>query len=135
MMPNKTIYVREADLPLFERAQEQLGDSISSMFAEFLRERLGNTTPEENKIIELLNQIGRRRQAAQKDSSTPGFVGAEYAEAEEYAEKALSSLRSGKVRNAKALFFGATVYYERAEKDFKWTKDVNEKIKGLLRAD
>ena len=31
-MPNKTLYVKDADLPLFEQAQEQLGDSVSSMF-------------------------------------------------------------------------------------------------------
>ena len=35
-MPNKTIYLREADLPLFEQAQEEFGDSVSSLFAEFL---------------------------------------------------------------------------------------------------
>lgn len=39
-MPNKTIYVREADLPLFEAAQADLGESISALFAEFLRERI-----------------------------------------------------------------------------------------------
>ena len=41
-MPNKTIYVKDTDLPLLEQAQEQLGDSVSSMFAEFLRERVAN---------------------------------------------------------------------------------------------
>ena len=40
VMPNKTIYVKDTDLPLLEQAQEQLGDSVSSMFAEFLRERV-----------------------------------------------------------------------------------------------
>ena len=50
-MPNKTIYVKDTDLPLLEQAQEQLGDSVSSMFAEFLRERVAKLTPEENRII------------------------------------------------------------------------------------
>lgn len=40
-MPNKTIYVRESDLGLWELAQAQLGQSISALFAEFLRERVG----------------------------------------------------------------------------------------------
>jgi hypothetical protein len=31
-MPNKTIYVKDADVQLLEQAQEQLGESISSMF-------------------------------------------------------------------------------------------------------
>ena len=30
-MPNKTIYVKDTDLPLFDQAQEQLGESVSSM--------------------------------------------------------------------------------------------------------
>jgi len=39
-MPNKTIYVRDADLPLWELAQEELGESISALFVKFLREKL-----------------------------------------------------------------------------------------------
>ena len=39
-MPNKTIYVRDSDLPLWEAAQAKLGESISSVFAQFLRERM-----------------------------------------------------------------------------------------------
>ena len=60
-MPNKTIYVKDTDLPLLEQAQEQLGDSISSMFAEFLRERVAKLTPEESRIIELIKQIAGKR--------------------------------------------------------------------------
>lgn len=39
-MPNKTLYVREADIPLWNEAQDAMGVSISALFAEFLRERL-----------------------------------------------------------------------------------------------
>lgn len=39
-MANKTLYVRDSDLALWEMAQAQLGDSISALFAEFLRERV-----------------------------------------------------------------------------------------------
>ena|ERR1019366_3669567 len=39
-MPNKTIYVRESDLPLWDLAQALLGQSISALFAQFLRERV-----------------------------------------------------------------------------------------------
>lgn len=35
-MPNKTIYVKDEDLPLFERFANEK-ESISSMFANFLR--------------------------------------------------------------------------------------------------
>lgn len=39
-MPNKTIYVKDSDLPLWDRAQRELGESISSVFVEYLKERL-----------------------------------------------------------------------------------------------
>lgn len=39
-MPNKTIYLKDSDLSLWERAQQELGESVSSMFVDYLRERL-----------------------------------------------------------------------------------------------
>jgi hypothetical protein len=40
-MPNKTLYVREVDLPLWEQAKSRFGErGVSSMFATFLRENL-----------------------------------------------------------------------------------------------
>jgi hypothetical protein len=39
-MPNKTVYVRDVDLALWDAAQQKLGESISALFAEFLREKL-----------------------------------------------------------------------------------------------
>ncbi len=39
LMPKKTLYVRESDLPLWELAQAEFGVSISALFSEFLHER------------------------------------------------------------------------------------------------
>jgi len=39
-MANKTLYVRDTDLALWETAQLQLGQSVSALFSEFLRERV-----------------------------------------------------------------------------------------------
>src|SRR5882757_6837505 len=100
MMPNKTIYVKDADLPLFEQAQELLGESVSSMFAEFLKERVGKLSPEE-RMVELLNQISRKRVAVKKERGLPPFIDGIYAEAETYAKKAVKQLRAGDVRRAK----------------------------------
>src|SRR5436305_12039585 len=98
VMPNKTIYVKDTDLSLLEQAQEQLGDSVSSMFAEFLRERVANLTPEESRIVELLNEISLARSAANKQRNLPVFIDAEYAEAEACGNKALKSFQRGDVR-------------------------------------
>jgi tetratricopeptide (TPR) repeat protein len=132
MMPNKTIYVKDADLPLLEQAQEQLGESVSSMFAEFLRERVARLTPEESRIIDLINQIARKREAVTKERGLPDFLQGEYDEAEAYAEKALKSLRAGEIRNAKALYWAANAYYERAERDVKDSRDLGGKIAEVL---
>src|SRR3982750_4680050 len=102
-MPNKTIYVKDSDLPLLEQAQEQLGDSVSSMFAEFLRERVAKLTPEENRIIELINEINATRETLKKKRDLPDFIEAEYAEAQSYAESALKSLRARDIRKTKTL--------------------------------
>src|SRR5215217_6632010 len=39
-MPNKTIYVSDADLPVFQRAQELVGGNLSAAISQALRRRL-----------------------------------------------------------------------------------------------
>jgi hypothetical protein len=39
-MPNKTIYVKDSDIAVWEAAQTEMGESISSLFSQFLRERV-----------------------------------------------------------------------------------------------
>src|SRR5258706_11962287 len=131
-MPNKTIYVKDTDLPLLEQAQEQLGDSVSSMFAEFLRERVAKLTPEENRIIELINQITTTRETLKRQRDLPAFIESEHAEAQSYAEKALKSFRAGEIRETKVLFWAANTYQERAQRDAKEVRELNDKIVGLL---
>src|SRR5438270_725737 len=111
-MPNKTIYVKDADLPLIEHAQEQLGDSVSSMFAEFLRERVAKLSPEENRIVDLINQITATREVLRSQRDLPEFIEGEHAEAQSYAERALKSFRAGEIGRTKALFWAANAYHE-----------------------
>lgn len=39
-MANKTVYIKDSDLPLWDKAQKELGESISSAFVDYLKERL-----------------------------------------------------------------------------------------------
>lgn len=39
-MPNKTLYIKDSDLELWDRAQNELGGSLSAMFIECLKTRL-----------------------------------------------------------------------------------------------
>lgn len=131
-MPNKTLYVKDADLPLFEQAQEQLGDSVSSIFAEFLRERVAVLTPEEGRIVELMNEISRAREVASKARNLPQFIDAEFEEAEERCKKALKSFQRGDMRKTKVFFYAASTYRNKAERDLKEARDLNEKMVEML---
>jgi len=131
-MPNKTIYVKDVDLPLFEQAQEQLGESVSSVFAEFLRDRVAKLTPEEGRIIELINQITRKREAVRKEHDLPEFIDSEFGEAVANAEESLRSVRAGDVRSAKTSYYVANAYLEWAEHDLKQARALCEKIAAML---
>jgi hypothetical protein len=39
-MPNKTIYIKDSDVAIWDRAQSELGESVSSAFVDCLKERL-----------------------------------------------------------------------------------------------
>ncbi len=134
VMPNKTIYIKDSDLPLFEQAQEQIGESISSLFADFLRERVAGLTPQERTILELRTQIAKEREALKEERALPDFIDREFAAAEANASKSLKSLRSGEIKNAKAHFYAANTYYEWALRDLKQTRELSEKIAAMLGA-
>ncbi len=134
-MPNRTIYVKDTDLPLLEQAQEQLGESVSSMFAEFLRERVARLSPEENRIIDLVNRITTAREGVKRQRDLPHFIESEHAEAQSYAERALKSLRAGEIRETKALFWAANAYHDRAQRDAKEVKELNRRIAEMLGRD
>ena len=135
VMPNKTIYVKDTDLPLLEQAQEQLGESVSSMFAEFLRERVAKLSPEESRIIDLINQITTARETVKRHRDLPDFIESEHAEAQSYAERALKSFRAGQIRKTKALFWAANAYHDKAQRDAQQVKELNGRIAEMLGRD
>ena len=52
-MPNKTIYIKDSDLPVWTQAQKELGESLSSGFVDYLKERLKSETRNAGKIEEV----------------------------------------------------------------------------------
>lgn len=102
------------------------------MFAEFLRERVANLTPEEGRILELVNEISRAREMASRERNLPAFIDAEYAEAEAYGNKALKSFQRRDVRKTKVLFYAANIYRDKADRDLKEAKAFNEKMAEML---
>lgn len=124
--------MKNTDLSLLEEAQQQLGDSVSSMFADFLRDRVAKLSPEESRIVNLINRVSHTRQALRGERDLPEFIDKEYAEAQTFAERALMSYRAGEIRKTKALFWAAHAYHDRAESDVKEVRDLNLKIAGML---
>jgi hypothetical protein len=132
-MASKTIYVKDADIPLFEQAQEVLGESISSLFAVFLRERIANITPAERRILELIGEIARKRELVKQQPGLPTFIDSEYAEAEAHAAKAIDSLRSGEIKLAKVFFHAANTYHDGADRDRRESERLSEKMVEIMR--
>jgi hypothetical protein len=63
-MPNKTLYVKDSDLPLWERAQKELGESVSSLFVECLRERLAKHAKPQGKMGKIVVTLWHENQEA-----------------------------------------------------------------------
>jgi EXLDI family protein len=58
MMPNKTIYVADADLPLFEQAQASAGGNLSAAIAQALRVFLAEAETTSGEIILTVTEQG-----------------------------------------------------------------------------
>jgi hypothetical protein len=67
-MPTKTLYVKEADLPLFDRAQNELGESISALLADCLRRQLESRSTQGAKYEYKFVQIPRPPKILKKAS-------------------------------------------------------------------
>ena len=104
------------------------------MFAEFLRDRVANLTPEEGRLITLLNQIRENRETAKKDRALPQFIDSEFAEAEAYADKAMKSFQRGEIRKTKVFFYAANTYRDKAERDIKDARELGGKMAQMLKA-
>jgi hypothetical protein len=70
-MPNKTIYVKDSDIPLWERVQTELGSSVSSFFIECLKSRL----EEQSRTIGAMRKITVEVLNERRDKVKKSFVG------------------------------------------------------------
>lgn len=57
-MPNKTIYVSDGDLPVYERAQELAGGSLSAAIAKALRRYIAIEEAREEGFEEIVVKVG-----------------------------------------------------------------------------
>ena len=58
-MPNKTIYVSETDLPVFDKAQQMAGGSLSSAISQALRRYVEDQEMLDERFEEVSVEVGR----------------------------------------------------------------------------
>ncbi|HEY7850132.1 MAG TPA: EXLDI protein [Ktedonobacterales bacterium] len=73
-MPNKTIYVADADLPVFDRAQELAGENLSATIAQALRRFIEAEEARAQGLGEITLKVGRKMTYTHKQ-----FLGRELA--------------------------------------------------------
>lgn len=130
-MPNKTIYVKDTDLPIFDEAQKELGESISSLFASFLRERLANLTEQEKQVRNLIKQIKRDREGVAKEG-VGGESKSDFDQAEAYARKVLEAIRNKDHVTARNLWSGAQSYQAIAQRSAESYRKLSKAIDRAL---
>lgn len=81
-MPNKTIYVRDEDVQLFEEAEKLGGDSLSGVIAEALRRLVDAKRSEAQGMKQHTLTVGILRTRGDDDTRKVRFVGRKLAEAE-----------------------------------------------------
>jgi EXLDI family protein len=59
MMPNKTIYVSDVDLPIFERAQELAGGNLSATIAQALKRYIELNETIRSEPTEIVVKVGK----------------------------------------------------------------------------
>ncbi len=65
-MPNRTIYVADADLPIFEKAQQLAGDNLSSTIVQALRRFVESEEARASGHQEITIAVGKGRPYVQK---------------------------------------------------------------------
>lgn len=68
-MPNRTIYVADADMPIFEKAQKLAGDNLSAAIAYALRSFVEREEAKQSAFEDITVKVGKGRPFLQKQFS------------------------------------------------------------------
>ncbi len=131
-MPNKTIYVREADVPLLEMAANELGESISALFASFLHDRVARMTSQEKEVVQLIKRFKQDGERLAREGTHKEAL-ADLEQAEAYLHKVLEAIRKGDQKTAIDLWCGAKSCHESAHQNHAEYQKIFAKIGIALR--
>jgi hypothetical protein len=62
-MPTTTLYIKDSDLPLVEKAKKKLGDSLSSIFIDCLRQRVEQIPAPKGKTSRIVLEVRANQDA------------------------------------------------------------------------
>jgi EXLDI family protein len=108
-MPNKTIYVADADLPIFERAQELAGENLSATIVHALRRLVAVEEARMRGLGEIVLRVGNHGTYVNK-----AFMGRELAKRRARDERAHEIVSQVVYQTAK----GRLVFYTRTFPDW-----------------
>ena len=114
-MPNKTIYVKDEDVQLFEEAEKLGGDSLSSVIAEALRRFVATKKAEQQGMKECNLTVGVLRSQGDDDTRKVRFIGRLLAEAEVLTDQTSPRDRDGRGTDYK-------IYQTQAGRVLVWWK-------------
>ena len=113
-MPNKTIYVKDEDVQLFEEAEKLGGDSLSGVIAEALRRFVDVKKAEGQGMEEHNLQVGVLRSNGDDDTRKVRFVGRMLSSAEVFTGQTSD-------RRDRGTYY--RIYQTRAGKILAWWKN------------
>jgi hypothetical protein len=130
MSNQKTIYVKDSDLKLLKKVQEEFGESISSLFADFIRRR-GHLTDSERKVLTLLKESREDGKNLKQEGAGRGLV-SDFAQAEAYLLEILKLLKKEDFGAARNLWFGALACHDLAKKQARFYREIKREIEEAL---
>jgi hypothetical protein len=83
-VPRKQIYIREADIELFEKAERLEGENLSAVIAEAVRRYIEVKDAEDQGMKEVTLTVGMLRSRGDDDTRKIRFVGRKLASAETF---------------------------------------------------
>ncbi|KZM69479.1 EXLDI protein [Nocardia terpenica] len=117
-MPNKTVYVSDDDLPLFQRAQELVGGNLSGAIVTALRRYIELEEGRQEGFDEVILRVGRNgvRQVR--------FSGALLGEWRDTDDQAMKHIRVYRSRKGKYVLHSQVSSWDEYPTDTNWLKDL-----------
>jgi EXLDI family protein len=104
-LPIKTIYIKDEDMPIFERAVEIAGDNFSSIVSDAVREYVARKDLQGGGIKDIMLEIGTWQSDGKKDIKKITFQGEFLAEATDQSGGGITNWRIYRTKKGKYFIY------------------------------